>query len=101
MRAWIRRGGVSLALCASACSPGDAAREDSEGVLHTEQTAPDILATNAFYYYEDVESAWTFYTDVMGFETAADYGFAKIMRVSRRALRPQRTRSAVASSRRA
>ncbi|MCH8962931.1 MAG: VOC family protein [Bacteroidetes bacterium] len=43
---------------------------------------PDILATNAFYYYEDVERAWTFYTEVMGFETAADYGFAKILRVA-------------------
>ena len=82
MRAWIRCGGVSLALYALACSPGDAAREESERVPEAEQIVPDILATNAFYYYEDVERAWTFYTGVMGFETAADYGFAKIMRVA-------------------
>ena len=81
MRARIRRTGVGLALYALACSPGDAAR-DSESVPQAEQMVPDILATNAFYYYEDVESAWRFYTDVMGFETAADYGFAKIMRVA-------------------
>ena len=43
--------------------------------------APAIQATNAFYYYEDVEAAWTFY-DVLGFETAADYGFAKILHVA-------------------
>ena len=45
-------------------------------------TNPGIQATNAFYYYEDVERAWGFYTDVLGFETVADYGFAKILRVA-------------------
>lgn len=45
---------------------------------------PAIEAINAFYYYEDVEAAWTFYTDVLGLETAADYGFAKIMQVAPR-----------------
>ncbi len=43
---------------------------------------PDIVATNAFYYYADVESAWAFYRDVLGFETVVDYGFAKILRVA-------------------
>jgi catechol 2,3-dioxygenase-like lactoylglutathione lyase family enzyme len=43
---------------------------------------PGILATNAFYYYEDVEAAWAFYTEVLGFETVADYGFAKILRLA-------------------
>jgi len=47
-----------------------------------ESANPGIQATNAFYYYEDVEAAWAFYTDVLGFETVADYGFAKIMRVA-------------------
>jgi len=42
---------------------------------------PEILATNAFYYYEDVEEAWAFYTRTLGFPTVADYGFAKILRV--------------------
>ncbi|MDJ0756572.1 MAG: VOC family protein [Ardenticatenaceae bacterium] len=45
-------------------------------------TAPPILATNAFYYYRDVESAWRFYRDVFGFETTANYEHAKIMKVA-------------------
>lgn len=43
---------------------------------------PDIQATNAFYYYSDLEAAWAFYTDVLGLETVADYGFAKILQVA-------------------
>ena len=53
---------------------------------HVEDAAvsirPDIIATNAFYYYEDVEAAWTFYRDTLGLETVVDYGFAKILRLS-------------------
>ena len=50
----------------------------------TDVAAPTLpaLATNAFYYYRDVEAAWAFYQDVLGLETAADFGFAKIMRVA-------------------
>lgn len=47
-----------------------------------ETPRPDIVATNAFYYYEDVEAAWAFYRDKLGFETVVDYGFAKIMRLA-------------------
>ena len=43
---------------------------------------PALQAGNAFYYYADVERAWIFYQDILGFETVADYGFAKIMRVA-------------------
>lgn len=43
---------------------------------------PDITATNAFYYYADVERAWSFYRDTLGLETVVDYGFAKIMRLA-------------------
>lgn len=43
---------------------------------------PDVIATNAFYYYADVETAWTYYRDTLGFETVVDYGFAKIMRIA-------------------
>ncbi len=46
------------------------------------EPAPDIIASNAFYYYEDVEVAWRFYRDTLGFETVVDYGFAKIMRLA-------------------
>ncbi len=43
---------------------------------------PSIDATNAFYYYADVEAAWRFYTEILGLQTVADYGFAKILRVA-------------------
>jgi len=42
---------------------------------------PTIEAINAFYYYQDVEAAWGFYTKTLGFKTVADYGFAKILQV--------------------
>ena len=45
-------------------------------------SAPDIVATNAFFYYVDVDAAWEFYRDVLGLETVVDYGFAKIMRLA-------------------
>jgi catechol 2,3-dioxygenase-like lactoylglutathione lyase family enzyme len=43
---------------------------------------PEIIANNAFFYYRDVEAAWRFYTEVLGIETVADYGFAKILHVA-------------------
>ncbi len=43
---------------------------------------PEIQATNVFYYYRDLDAAWAFYRDVLGFETVADFGFAKMMRVA-------------------
>ena len=46
-------------------------------------TTPNIQATNGFYYYRDVNAAWAFYREILGLETVADYGFAKIMRVAR------------------
>ena len=53
---------------------------------HADDTAvnnrPDIIATNAFYYYDDVEAAWLFYRDTLGLETVVDYGFAKILRLA-------------------
>jgi catechol 2,3-dioxygenase-like lactoylglutathione lyase family enzyme len=75
-------GGILLA---SACTGPDAspASEEASGaseVRHPERAA-DILAANAFYYYRDVDAAWAFYRDLLGFETVADYGFAKILRV--------------------
>ncbi|NNF14690.1 MAG: hypothetical protein HKN72_15795 [Gemmatimonadetes bacterium] len=48
----------------------------------TTADVPGIQATNAFYYYVDVEAAHDFYGRVLGFETVVDYGFAKIMRVA-------------------
>jgi catechol 2,3-dioxygenase-like lactoylglutathione lyase family enzyme len=47
-------------------------------------TAParDVVANNAFFYYADLDAAWRFYTETLGVETVADYGFAKILQVA-------------------
>jgi catechol 2,3-dioxygenase-like lactoylglutathione lyase family enzyme len=42
----------------------------------------NIIANNCFFYYSDLEAAWSYYTDTLGFETVADYGFAKILRLA-------------------
>ena len=41
-----------------------------------------ILANNAFFYYDDLETATAFYTETLGLRVAADYGFAKIVQVA-------------------
>ncbi|MCB9162204.1 MAG: VOC family protein [Caldilineaceae bacterium] len=43
---------------------------------------PQILANNAFYYYQDLARATRFYTDVLGFPLVADYGFACIVQAA-------------------
>ena len=65
---------VALAWLTS-CGPG-------EPVDPATLPLPDIVATNAFYYYDDLDTAWQFYTANLGFETVTDYGFAKILRVA-------------------
>lgn len=74
---WIR----SLVL-ATLVLAGCAADELESTPTSSVSAPPDIVATNAFYYYADVDSAWAFYRDVLGFETVVDYGFAKILRVA-------------------
>jgi catechol-2,3-dioxygenase len=39
-------------------------------------------ASNVFFYYEDLDTAIKFYSDIMGFRVAADYGTVKIMQVA-------------------
>lgn len=46
------------------------------------QSPPPLQAANAFYYYADLGRAWAFYRDILGFDTVADYGFAKILRLA-------------------
>jgi catechol 2,3-dioxygenase-like lactoylglutathione lyase family enzyme len=70
---------VAAAACGSEPAPPPAAETPE---TETAPVIPTIAATNAFYYYADVEAAWRFYTEVLGLETAADFGFAKIMRVA-------------------
>ena len=55
---------------------------DQKATAMLENERPDIIATNAFYYYHDVEAAWIFYRDTLGLETVVDYGFAKILRLA-------------------
>jgi catechol 2,3-dioxygenase-like lactoylglutathione lyase family enzyme len=43
---------------------------------------PSLLATNAFYYYKDLESAAHFYQETLELALAADFGFAKMLRTS-------------------
>jgi catechol 2,3-dioxygenase-like lactoylglutathione lyase family enzyme len=42
-----------------------------------------ITANNAFFYYDDLDTAVDFYTQTLGIEIAADYGFAKILHIAR------------------
>ena len=66
-------------LSIAACSNDQAGQRELDA---TEGERPDIIATNAFYYYNDVDAAWRFYQDTLGFETVVDYGFAKILRIA-------------------
>jgi len=45
-------------------------------------TVPGLVASNAFYYYQDVHAAERFYHDVLGLRTVSDFGFAKILQVA-------------------
>ncbi len=70
---------IMLAVILTACAPG----ESEMPVVESESPSrPDIIATNAFYYYSDLEAAWAFYRDTLGVETVVDYGFAKIVRMA-------------------
>jgi len=42
----------------------------------------NVIANNSFFYYGDLDAAWSFYTETLGLETVADYGFAKILRIA-------------------
>jgi len=64
------------------CASETTGEETADEVQQAVGTVPELQASNAFYYYRNVDKAWQFYRDVLGFETAADYGFAKIMRVA-------------------
>ena len=60
----------------SACTPAPTP-------IFEEASLPgDIIANNVFFYYDDVEAATTFYTEVLGLEVVTDYEFAKILRVA-------------------
>jgi len=52
--------------------------------MNTKKTLEDfdIRATNLFLYYEDLDRATSFYTEILGIELVADYGMASILRVA-------------------
>ena len=75
---------VFVVVCFALACGGEPDREPGslEGNMAESSGAlPPIQGTNAFYYYEDLDNAWSFYTATLGFSTVADYGFAKILRV--------------------
>ena len=74
---------ICLLIALSTLFTGCAQEEEAVPASENETLSrPDIIATNAFYYYNDVESAWGFYRDTLGVETVVDYGFAKIVRMA-------------------
>ncbi|MEM7799450.1 MAG: VOC family protein [Chloroflexota bacterium] len=44
---------------------------------------PPINSCNLFYTYTDLDQAWHFYRDILGYETLMDRNLAKVMRVSK------------------
>jgi len=64
------------------CGGGQGDMEAGEETGEMVAEVSEVLATNAFYYYRDLDTAWDFYTRILGFETVADYGFAKMLRVA-------------------
>ncbi len=75
---------ICACLCSMLCfvSACTGEQADQEATAMLDNNRPDIIATNAFYYYHDVEAAWIFYRDTLGLETVVDYGFAKILRLA-------------------
>ena len=76
---------IALTSLSVACSSNPTPVPEGELVppeTEAKPVRPGVDATNAFYYYADVEAAWGFYTKILGLQTVADYGFAKILRVA-------------------
>ncbi len=65
------------AIVTVACSAGDSA-----DLAQTLRAPSPLIASNAFYYYENVLAAESFYNGVLGLETVSDFGFAKILQVA-------------------
>lgn len=78
-----RAGGVALLvqILVGACGGGEEGTREAP-VTESPPSASAILATNAFYYYSNLEAAAAFYTRILGFEIVADYGFAKMLQVA-------------------
>ena len=76
-----RKPNIRAVLAVSAVlAAGCAQTEEADSVSPLEEFG--IIANNAFFYYDDLEAATTFYTRTLGLRIAADYGFAKILQVA-------------------
>jgi catechol 2,3-dioxygenase-like lactoylglutathione lyase family enzyme len=69
-----------VALATAACDSPAPTEEESTPVNPMNEYG--MTASNVFLYYADVEAATEFYTKTLGLAVAADYGFAKILRVA-------------------
>ncbi|SVB77152.1 uncharacterized protein METZ01_LOCUS230006, partial [marine metagenome] len=66
---------IALALVVVGCGNESNDRLD-------EKTPLNIVGSNAFWYYNDLDAATDFYTGTLGLKIAADYGYAKILHVA-------------------
>ena len=78
-------GGPDRPIAGEAESPAGADMSAPHARAVDAMTEFGTTATNVFFYYEDLERAHTFYKDVLGLRTTADYGYARIMQVAPRA----------------
>lgn len=69
-----------LMFIAAACS--EAPPPEEEPVPVNPMTEFGMTASNVFFYYADLDRATKFYTETLGLNVAADYGFAKILQVA-------------------
>ena len=76
---------ISVITLASCIGTTTEMRENEEQTsIATMKTLTDysIMAHNVFLYYDDLDTATEFYTQVLGLEEVADYGMARILRVA-------------------
>ncbi len=72
-----------VALATAACNQSEQpAPPEEEPIPVNPMNEFGMTASNVFLYYTDVEAATDFYTRTLGLAVAADYGFAKILRVA-------------------
>jgi catechol 2,3-dioxygenase-like lactoylglutathione lyase family enzyme len=70
---------VLVLLCVTIAACG---RAPEEQIAVTPMDEFGTTASNVFFYYENLDAASSFYSDVLGFRTVADYGKAKIMQIA-------------------
>lgn len=66
---------IALSLVVVGCGNESNDRLDEKAPLN-------IVGSNAFWYYNDLDAATDFYTGTLGLKIAADYGYAKILHVA-------------------